>query len=132
MKGFNDFFQGDNTEDLQDDSTSLKNERKESKDLLLTRLSRISNRAIRSKSGNKLAINRYKQRAIEEYESFDNESLIQFKKIFTLLKITKSKGKISFDELKEICANHKFITIDINDILKHLSFLVNEENIKLN
>ena len=112
-KGFNDFFYGDNTEDLQDDSTSLKNERKESKDLLLTRLSRISNRAIRSKSGNKLAINRYKQRAIEEYECFDNESLIQFKKIFTLLKITKSKGKINFDELKEICANHKFITIDI-------------------
>ena len=129
-KGFNDFFYGDNTEDLQDDSTSLKNERKESKDLLLTRLSRISNRAIRSKSGNKLAINRYKQRAIEEYESFDNESLIQFKKIFTLLKITKSKGKINFDELKEICANHKFITIDINDIWKYLSFLVNEENIQ--
>ena len=90
-KGLNDFLnQGvqedsstPNLEEWQDDSSNLKAERKESKDLLLTRLSRLSNRAIRTRSGNKLALNRYKQRAIEEYEYLDSNTLIQFKKIFT-------------------------------------------------
>ena len=134
-KGLNDFLnQGEssspNLEEWNDDSSNLKAERKESKDLLLTRLSRLSNRAIRSRSGNRLALNRYKQRAIEEYEYLDNNSLIQFKKIFTLLKVKKSDGKINLDDLREICANHKFIKIDINEIWKYLSLLVNEENIQ--
>ena len=134
-KGLNDFLnQGEssspNLEEWNDDSSNLKAERKESKDLLLTRLSRLSNRAIRSRSGNRLALNRYKQRALEEYEYLDNNSLIQFKKIFTLLKVKKSDGKINLDDLREICANHKFIKIDINEIWKYLSLLVNEENIQ--
>lgn len=75
-------------------------------------------------------MNRYKQRAIDEYDCLDNNSLVQFNKIFALLKITKSNGKITFDELKEICANHRFIKTDVNDIWKYLSYCVCEENLK--
>ena len=49
---------------------------KENKETLLTRLSRISLRGSRKISGNNLALNRYKQRARNEYDLLDNNSLI--------------------------------------------------------
>ena len=132
-KGINDFLNQDEEpgqkEEEPDESTNQKVQRKESKENLLTRLSRLSN-IIKPKSGNKLALNRYKQRAIDEYDCLDNNSLIEFNKIFALLKITKSNGKITFDELKDICSNHKFIQTDVNDIWKYLSYCVCEENLK--
>ena len=136
-KGINDFLNQDEDqgqkEEEPDESTNQKAQRKESKENLLTRLSRLSNiggKGIKQKSGNKLALNRYKQRAIDEYDCLDNNSLIEFNKIFALLKITKSNGKITFDELKDICSNHKFIQTDVNDIWKYLSYCVCEENLK--
>ena len=136
-KGINDFLNQDEDpgqkEEEPDESTNQKAQRKESKENLLTRLSRLSNipgKGIKQKSGNKLALNRYKQRAIDEYDCLDNNSLIEFNKIFALLKITKSNGKITFDELREICSNHKFIQTDVNDIWKYLSYCVCEENLK--
>ena len=137
-KALNKFLFLDEDEDADqkdedpEDLENLKKERKESKDNILTRisrLSRISNLGVKEKS-NKLALNRYKQRAIDEYDCLDITSLIQFKRIFALLKITKSNGKINFDDLKEICANNKFITCDVNDIWKYLSYCVCEENLK--
>ena len=103
------------------------------KETLLTRLSRISTRGvggIGQPTANKLALNKYKQRAIDEYDCLDNNSLIQFKKIFALLKLNKSNLKIKFDELKEILFKYKFIKIDPNDIWRFLSFCVYEENLK--
>ena len=117
-KGINDFLNQDEDpgqkEEEPDESTNQKAQRKESKENLLTRLSRLSNI----------------QRAIDEYDCLDNNSLIEFNKIFALLKITKSNGKITFDELREICSNHKFIQTDVNDIWKYLSYCVCEENLK--
>ena len=135
-KGINDFLNQDEEgqkEEEPDESSGQKAQRKESKENLLTRLSRLSNidrKGNKPKSGNKLALNRYKQRAIDEYDCLDNNSLVQFNKIFALLKITKSNGKITFDELKEICNKHSFIKTDVNDIWKYLSYCVCEENLK--
>ena len=135
LQGINDLLnaaqEDDEGEDVKEDKeeNGPSYQRKETKEKLLTRLSRISNIGIGSKSGNKLALNRYKQRAIEQYDSLDSNSLIQFKKIFVLLKITKSNNRISFDELKEICDKSKFIKLDINDIWKYLSYCVYEEKL---
>ena len=96
----------------------------------LSRLSRLSTRGNAQGPTNRLALNKYKERAIEEYDCLDSNSLIQFKKIFALLKLKNSNWKIKYDELNEICSKHKFIKIDINDIWKYLSFCVYEENIK--
>ena len=100
------------------------------KETVLSRLSRLSTRGNAQGPTNKLALNKYKERAIEEYDCLDSNSLIQFKKIFALLKLKNSNWKIKYDELNEICSKHKFIKIDINDIWKYLSFCVYEENIK--
>ena len=100
------------------------------KETVLSRLSRLSTRGNAQGPTNRLALNKYKERAIEEYDCLDSNSLIQFKKIFALLKLKNSNWKIKYDELNEICSKHKFIKIDINDIWKYLSFCVYEENIK--
>ena len=132
-KGFEDFLhqeeeQGQNEEE-SNNTLNQKKEEKEVKETLLTRLSRVSNKAMGTKSGNKLALNKYKQRAIDQYDFLDNNSLIQFKKIFTLLKPKIINNKINYDDLQEICAKYKFIKIDINDIWKYLSYCVFIENV---
>jgi len=131
-KGFNEFLHQDEeagqTEEDSNTNSSQKKEEKEVKEKLLTRLSRLSN-AIGIKSGNKLALNKYKQRAIDQYDFLDSNSLIQFKKIFTVLKPKIINNKIHFDDLKEICAKYKFIKVDINDIWKYLSYCVFTENV---
>ena len=108
------------------------NEDAPKKETLLSRLSRLSTKGggLGQPIINNLALNKYKQRAIDEYDCLDNNSLIQFKKIFVLLKLNQSNSKIKYDDLKDICSKHKFIKIDINDIWKYLSFCVCEENLK--
>ena len=138
-QGFNDFLHQDEDQGQAEEdaatNTNQKKEEKEVKETLLTRMSRLS-KAIGIKSGNKLALNKYKQRAIDQYDFLDSNSLIQFKKIFTVLKPKIINNKIHFDDLKDICAKYKFIKIDINDIWKYLSYCVftenvnNQENIK--
>ena len=135
LNGLNDFMNQDeedqsgNSEE-QNTSSIQKKEEKEIKETLLTRLSRVSNRVTKEKSGNKLALNRYKQRAIDQYDCLDNDSLIQFKKIFTLLKYKLNKGKLLYSDLQEICNRYKFITTDINDIWNYLSYCVCIDNLK--
>ena len=135
LNGLNDFMNQDeedqsgNSEE-QNTSSIQKKEEKEIKETLLTRLSRVSNRVTKEKSGNKLALNRYKQRAIDQYDCLDNDSLIQFKKIFTLLKYKLNKGKLLYSDLQEICNRYKFITTDINDIWNYLSYCVCIDNMK--
>ena len=135
LNGLNDFMNQDeedqsgNSEE-QNTSSIQKKEEKEIKETLLTRLSRVSNRVTKEKSGNKLALNRYKQRAIDQYDCLDNDSLIQFKKIFTLLKYKLNKGKLLYNDLQEICNRYKFITTDINDIWNYLSYCVCIDNMK--
>ena len=118
--------------DLLNQEEEQENTEKElpQKETLLSRLSRLSTKGIMGGPSNKLAINKYKQRAIDEYDCLDNNSLIQFKKIFALIKVNKSNLKINYDELNDIISKHKFIKIDINDIWKYLSFCVCEENTK--
>ena len=106
------------------------------RETILTRLSRISTKGVGGNHApaNKLALNKYKQRAIEQYDCLDGMSLIQFQKIFVLLKIylesESDNNKIKFDDLNEIFSKHKFIKIDTNEIWKYLSFCVYEENLK--
>ena len=134
LKGINSFLTQDDEEpetkeEEQNKSSSKKKEEKDIKETLFIRLSRLSNRALGEKSGNKLALNRYKQRAIDQYDCLDNDSLIQFKKIFTLLKYKLNNGKLIYNDLQEICNRYKFITTDINDIWKYLSYCVNIDNV---
>lgn len=134
LKGIDNFLTQDDeeqetNEEEQNKSSSQKKEEKEIKETLFMRLSRVSNRALGDKSGNKLALNRYKQRAIDQYDCLDNDSLIQFKKIFTLLKYKLNNGKLVYNDLQEICKRYKFITTDINDIWKYLSYCVSIDNV---
>ena len=136
-KGINEFLnQEEGTEQKGEEPDEIDNEnkqRKESKENLLTRVSRLSlltNKINKTKSRNKLALNRYKQRAIDEFDCLDTNSLIQFKRIFALIEVNKTNDKISFDDLKDICENKKFIKYDINDIWRYLSYCVCEENLK--
>ena len=106
------------------------------RETILTRLSRMSTKGVGGNQGpaNKLALNKYKQRAIDQYDCLDGMSLIQFQRIFVLLKIylesESVNNKIKFDDLNEIFSKHKFIKIDTNEIWKYLSFCVYEENLK--
>ena len=127
IKGIKDLFNGDEQEDETEPENNIKRE------TLLSRLSRISTRGAGKNANlpaNKLALNKYKQRAIDEYDCLDNSSLIQFKKIFALLKLNKNNSKITYDELNDIFSKYKFIKIDINDLWRYLSFCVYEENLK--
>ena len=106
------------------------------KEKFISRVSRISRLSTKGGVGavegpvNNLALNKYKQRAIDEYDCLDNDLLIQFKKIFALLGLNQSNSKIKYDELNDICNKHKFIKIETNEIWKYLSFCVYEENLK--
>ena len=108
------------------------NEDAPKKETLLSRLSRLSTRGggMGQPIINNLALNKYKQRAIDEYDCLDNNSLIQFKKIFVLLKLNQTNSKIKYDDLKDICTKHKFIKIDVSDVWKYLSFCVCEDDLK--
>ena len=134
IQGINDFInQDDNAEkenEEQNNDNNVNKEKKELKESLLTRLSRLSTRGGAGPGKSKLAINKYKQRAIDEYDTLDSNSLIQFKKLFALLKVNIPNGKISFDYLKDICDKHNFIKIDIDDIWRYLSYCVFEENLR--
>ena len=126
IKGIKDLL---NQEEEQE-NTEKDNPQKEKLLTRISRLSRLSTKGIGSGPSNKLALNKYKQRAIDEFDCLDNNSLIQFKKIFALLKLNKSNLKVTYNELNDICSKHKFIKIDIKDIWKYLAFCVYEENIK--
>jgi len=132
IKGIKDLLNGD-LDEAENENNDKEMTQKEKFISRVSRISRLSNSgAAGMTSGpvNKLALNKYKQRAIEEYDSLDDDSLIQFKKIFALLKLSKTNSKIKYDELNEICNKHKFIKIQTEDLWKYLSFCVYEEDLK--
>ena len=103
------------------------NQKDNKEDNLLTRISRV---AYKNDTGpvNKLVLNKYKQKALDEYDCLDNPTLIQFKKIFVLLNINpNNKNIITPEKIDEICSKHKFIKIERNEIIKYLSFLTCED-----
>ena len=104
------------------------NSKDNKEDNLLTRISRMSLKNDGNGTVNKLAVNKYKQKAIDEYDCLDNPTLIQFKKIFLLLNINENNKKnvIPIEKVDEVC-KHKFIKIERNDIIKYLSFLTCED-----
>ena len=103
------------------------NQKENKEDNLLTRISRMTYKNDGTGTVNKLVLNKYKQRAIDEYECLDNNTLIQFKKIFVLLNINENNKTINSEKIDEICGKHKFIKLDKNEIIKYLSFLTCEE-----
>ena len=109
----------------EDDDNNGENKDKENKDEnLLTRISRISLKNDGSGTVNKLVLNKYKQRALDEFDCLDNPTLIQFKKIFLLLNINENnKNIIPVEKIDEITKKHKFIKLDKNEIIKYLHFL---------
>ena len=105
-------------------SQEEENQKENKEDNLLTRISRMSYRNDAG-TANKLVLNKYKQKAIDEYECLDNSSLTQIKKIFVLLNINENNKQniITLEKIDEICNKHKFIKLDRNEIIKYLSFL---------
>ena len=95
---------------------------------LLTRISRMTLKNDGTGTVNRLVLNKYKQKAIDEYDCLDNQTLIQFRKIFTLLNISENNKNniITIDKIEDICNKHKFIKIDKNEIIKYLSYLTCE------
>ena len=131
MHDFINFLQNGDEENENDgyllsniDNNDIKKERKESKDEnLLTRISRISFKN-EGNSVNKLVLNKYKQKAIDEYECLDNDTLIQFKRIFMLLNIDENnKNIIPIETIDQLINKHKFIKLEKNEIIRYIHYL---------
>ena len=101
-------------------------EEQESHETILTHLSRRA--SVREPNRNKISVSKLKQNALDEYECVDNDTLIQLKKLFSLLKISKDNNKIKFNNLQDICSENKFIKITPDEIWKYLSFLSIDNN----
>ena len=123
-KGMHDLLnkEEETTNNLYNETDNNFKDIKENKDTnLLTRIS-IKNEG--SGGVNKLVLNKYKQKAIEEYDCLDNETLIKFKKIFLLLNINENnKNIIPVERIEQLISKHKFITLDKLEIVKYLHFL---------
>ena len=126
-KGMHDLLnkEEETTNNLYNETDNNFKDIKENKDTnLLTRISRISIKNEGSGGVNKLVLNKYKQKAIEEYDCLDNETLIKFKKIFLLLNINENnKNIIPVERIEQLISKHKFITLDKLEIVKYLHFL---------
>ena len=128
-KGIHDLLnkpEEENNEDNQDNQDGNKKiERKKStEENLLTRVSRLS---IRNEGGgavNKLLLNKYKQRALDEYDCLDNHTLYQFKTIFSLLNISENnKNIIPIERIEQILNQHKSLKLEKNEVIKYIHFL---------
>ena len=83
---------------------------------------------MREPNRNKISISKLKQNALDEYECVDDATLMQLKKLFSLLKITNDNNKIKFNNIQDICSENKFIKITAEEIWKYLSFLSIDNN----
>ena len=95
-------------------------EEQDSHETILTHLSRRA--SVREPQKGKIPFAKLKQIALDEYECVDEDTLIQLKKIFSLLKITKDNNKIKFNNVQDLCSENKFIKITPEEIWKYLSF----------
>ena len=119
-KGLHDLLnkEDDDNNNQEDNDNEIK-ENKEGN--LLTRISRLTKT---DGTMNKLVLNKYKQKAYDEYDSLDNQTLIQFKKIFKLLNIDEEgKNIISVQTIEKMVEKNKFIKLDKNEIIKYINFL---------
>ena len=120
-KGLHDLLNKVDEEYNQDDNGGEKKENKEVN--LLTRIS-IYQSSKNEGTMNKLVLNKYKQKAYDEYDSLDITTLIQFKRIFKLLNIDEeNKNIISIETINKIVEKNKFIKLDKNEIIKYIHFL---------
>lgn len=101
-------------------------EEQDSQETILTHLSRRA--SVREPQKGKIPYSKLRQNALDEYECVDNDTLIQLKKIFSLLNINKDDSKIKFNNIEEICSENKFIKITPEEIWKYLSFLSIDNN----
>ena len=122
-KGMHDLLnkEEETTNNLYNETDNNFKDIKENKDTnLLTRISRISIKNEGSGGVNKLVLNKYKQKAIEEYDCLDNETLIKFKKIFLLLNINENNKNIIPVERIEQLNIYIFYPVMINLLRKLL------------
>lgn len=119
ISGIKDLINQDEEQQQQD-----KNNQHET---ILTHLSRSASIRDPRKKG-KFSIMKLKQLALDEYECVDNDTLVQLKKIFSLLNISKDNSRFVFNTVKELCAKNKSIKITPEEIWKYLSFLSEDNN----
>ena len=120
-KGLHDLLNKEDEDNSQDDNGEEIKENKEGN--LLTRISRLISPKNEG-TMNKLVLNKYKQKAYDEYDSLDAQTLIQFKRIFKLLNIDEdNKNIISIETINKIVDKNKFIKLDKNEIIKYIHFL---------
>ena len=119
ISGIKDLINQDEEQSQQD-----KNRQHET---ILTHLSRSASIRDPRKKG-KFSIMKLKEFALDEYECVDNDTLVQLKKIFNLLNISKDNSRFVFNTIKELCAQNKFIKITPEEIWKYLSFLSEDNN----
>ena len=94
---------------------------------LLTRLSRKA--SVIDPNNNCLSyIGIFKQKALDEYECVDNETLLQLKKVFSILKLSIENNKVIFNKIQELCNENKMIKINPEEIWKLLSLLSLDNN----
>ena len=120
-KGLHDLLNKVEDDSNQEDNDGETKENKEGN--LLTRISRLMPMKNEGTT-NKLVLNKYKQKAYDEYDSLDNQTLMQFKRIFKLLNIDEeNKNIISLEAINKIVDKNKFIKLDKNEIIKYIHFL---------
>jgi exonuclease SbcC len=122
MHDFINFLQKGNEEnnDDNDDNKEIKENKDEQR---LTRVSRL----IMKNDGNtvnRLVLNKYKQKALEEYDCLDNQTLIQLKRILSFLNIDENnKNIIPVERIEQIINKHKSINLDKNEVIKYIHYL---------
>jgi len=122
MHEFINFLQNGNEEnnDENDDNKEIKENKDEQR---LTRVSRLIMKNDVN-TVNRLVLNKYKQKALEEYDCLDTQTLIQLKKIFSFLNIDENnKNIIPVERIEQIINKHKSINLDKNEVIKYIHYL---------
>jgi len=122
MHEFINFLQNGNEEnnDDNDDNKEIKENKDEQR---LTRVSRLIMKNDVN-TVNRLVLNKYKQKALEEYDCLDTQTLIQLKKIFSFLNIDENnKNIIPVERIEQIINKHKSINLDKNEVIKYIHYL---------
>ena len=122
MHEFINFLQNGNEEnnDDNDDNKEIKENKDEQR---LTRVSRLIMKNDVN-TVNRLVLNKYKQKAFDEYDCLDTQTLIQLKKIFSFLNIDENnKNIIPVERIEQIINKHKSINLDKNEVIKYIHYL---------
>ena len=122
MHEFINFLRNGNEEnnDENDDNKEIKENKEEQR---LTRVSRLIMKNDVN-TVNRLVLNKYKQKAFDEYDCLDTQTLIQLKKIFSFLNIDENnKNIIPVERIEQIINKHKSINLDKNEVIKYIHYL---------